>query len=351
MPRSRSAPRLRSTEPTGSGLTGGGIYLLHRGKDGFETAVDAREVRAGGRDARHVPRPTATRRRALDPERARGRHPGRARRWALGRRALRQAADLQQPQARNPHRERGLPAAGEAAERDPVKAGPVRGRARGRAQLAARGRGTAGRGDDPPAGARRTLEIIAASGAGPSTRASFAAAWSPAVRATAASGPQKTSPVPAPSSASRSTFRYPARPSSARRRRAPAAHDARRRLRHPRRLRLRVPTACARHLVIEALRRAYRDRAEYLGDPDFVKIPGEQLLSPITRRALRASMRLDRATPAERAAAGVRRASEGPSRPRLLGARPEGNRVAATITVNFVLRRGLCRAGHGLSPQ
>src|SRR5258706_11690476 len=30
-------------EPTGSGLTGGGIYLLHRESDGFETAIDARE--------------------------------------------------------------------------------------------------------------------------------------------------------------------------------------------------------------------------------------------------------------------------------------------------------------------
>ena len=34
---------LAVVEPTGSGLTGGGIYLLHRESDGFETAIDARE--------------------------------------------------------------------------------------------------------------------------------------------------------------------------------------------------------------------------------------------------------------------------------------------------------------------
>ena len=33
------------------------------------------------------------------------------------------------------------------------------------------------------------------------------------------------------------------------------------------------------HLVVEAMRRAYRDRADFLGDPDFVDIPVETLLS------------------------------------------------------------------------
>ena len=37
------AAALAVVEPTGSGFTGGGFFLLHRGSDGFETAVDARE--------------------------------------------------------------------------------------------------------------------------------------------------------------------------------------------------------------------------------------------------------------------------------------------------------------------
>ena len=43
-----------------------------------------------------------------------------------------------------------------------------------------------------------------------------------------------------------------------------------------------VDSATRKHLVIEAMRRAYRDRAMYLGDPDFVKMPLAQLLSSRT---------------------------------------------------------------------
>jgi gamma-glutamyltranspeptidase/glutathione hydrolase len=35
------------------------------------------------------------------------------------------------------------------------------------------------------------------------------------------------------------------------------------------------------HLLIEAMRRAFADRAEYLGDPDFVSVPVAQLLDPV----------------------------------------------------------------------
>ena len=51
------------------------------------------------------------------------------------------------------------------------------------------------------------------------------------------------------------------------------------------------------HLVVEAMRRAYRDRAIYLGDPDFVDIPVEMLTSQYYADGLRASIRPDRATP------------------------------------------------------
>jgi len=38
------------------------------------------------------------------------------------------------------------------------------------------------------------------------------------------------------------------------------------------------------HLMVEAERRAYADRAEYLGDPDFVKVPTAQLTDPAYAR-------------------------------------------------------------------
>ena len=62
---------LAVTEPTGSGLTGGGIYLLHRGKDNFETAIDAREYAPAAAtrdmflDAQGNPQPGLSRNSAL----------------------------------------------------------------------------------------------------------------------------------------------------------------------------------------------------------------------------------------------------------------------------------------------
>ena len=53
------------------------------------------------------------------------------------------------------------------------------------------------------------------------------------------------------------------------------------------------------HLVVEAMRRAYRDRAEYLGDPDFVKMPVAELTSPLYAAGLRASIHPDKATPSD----------------------------------------------------
>jgi gamma-glutamyltranspeptidase/glutathione hydrolase len=51
------------------------------------------------------------------------------------------------------------------------------------------------------------------------------------------------------------------------------------------------------HLIVEAMRRAFRDRALYLGDPDFVSVPVERLTHPFYAAGQRASIRLDRATP------------------------------------------------------
>ena len=44
------------------------------------------------------------------------------------------------------------------------------------------------------------------------------------------------------------------------------------------------------HVIIEAFRRAYKDRADYLGDPDFVSMPVQQMLSPAYAAAWRKSI-------------------------------------------------------------
>jgi gamma-glutamyltranspeptidase / glutathione hydrolase len=55
-------------------------------------------------------------------------------------------------------------------------------------------------------------------------------------------------------------------------------------------------SAEAKHLEIEAMRRAYLDRARFLGDPDFVQIPLATLLSKDHARALAASITPDKAS-------------------------------------------------------
>ena len=52
----------------------------------------------------------------------------------------------------------------------------------------------------------------------------------------------------------------------------------------------------AKHLQIEAMRRAFLDRARYLGDPDFSDIPVENLISKAHAREVAASISRDKAT-------------------------------------------------------
>lgn len=92
-----------------------------------------------------------------------------------------------------------------------------------------------------------------------------------------------------------------------------------------------------KHLVAEALRRAYRDRAAYLGDPDFVDMPLARLTSPAYAAGLRAGIRRDRATASDELApigAGSA-ASGGRDTTHFSVIDSDGNRVAATLSINF----------------
>ena len=66
------------------------------------------------------------------------------------------------------------------------------------------------------------------------------------------------------------------------------------------------------HLLIEAMRRAYRDRAAYLGDPDFVKIP-DKLLAKDYANELAKSIHPGKATPSTDLAGDIKIATEGGS--------------------------------------
>jgi gamma-glutamyltranspeptidase/glutathione hydrolase len=100
--------------------------------------------------------------------------------------------------------------------------------------------------------------------------------------------------------------------------------------------------------VIEAMRRAYRDRAIWLGDPDFVAVPLARLLSPDYAAGLAASLRADRATASSELAGPGSVAPAGPQTTSFSVLDREGNRVAATITLNFGFGSGRMIAGTGL---
>ena len=101
------------------------------------------------------------------------------------------------------------------------------------------------------------------------------------------------------------------------------------------------------HLTIEAMRRAYRDRAQYLGDPDFVTIPVRRLVSPLYAAGLAASIRLDRATPSASLPGAVQQ-QDGADTTHFSILDGEGNRVAATLSINYPFGSGFVAPGTGV---
>ena len=101
------------------------------------------------------------------------------------------------------------------------------------------------------------------------------------------------------------------------------------------------------HLVVEAMRRAYRDRAQYLGDPDFVKMPLDQLTSPYYAAGLRASIHPEKATPSDMLP-GYLESKESVHTTHFSIIDDNGNMVSATQTVNFVFGSCLVVPGTGI---
>jgi gamma-glutamyltranspeptidase/glutathione hydrolase len=94
-----------------------------------------------------------------------------------------------------------------------------------------------------------------------------------------------------------------------------------------------------KHLLVEAMRRAYRDRAEFLGDPDFVTVPIQWLTSSAHAAALRKSIRLHAATPSADLPAATM-AESGRHTTHFSIQDREGNRVAATLSINYPFGSG-----------
>ncbi|HEX5353203.1 MAG TPA: gamma-glutamyltransferase [Rhodanobacteraceae bacterium] len=89
------------------------------------------------------------------------------------------------------------------------------------------------------------------------------------------------------------------------------------------------------HYFAEAERRAFATRNTYLGDPDFVHIPMQKLLSASYAARLRSTIQPDKATPSSRIKSFLP-ASEGNNTTHYSVMDKDGNAVAVTYTVNFL---------------
>ena len=86
--------------------------------------------------------------------------------------------------------------------------------------------------------------------------------------------------------------------------------------------------------ITEAERRAYADRSHYLGDPDFVEIPIEQLLSPAYLTQRMASFSTEKATLSEYISYGDFTGIESDETTHYSIVDPMGNAVSVTTTIN-----------------
>ena len=345
---------LAVVEPNGSGLGGGGFYLLHRAGDGRQLLVDAREVAPAAAtrdmflDAGGQPVEGLSTRHAL----AAG-IPGEPAGWA----------HLAQHYGRLPLAASLAPAIRLARDGFVISESMQRDLARVLADEGLTDRPDPGfariylvRGQAPPAGHRlrqpelaRSLEVLARGGADAFYRGPFAHRLARAVRSLGGIWSRddlagyrvvEREPVVASYRGLRVVSAPP--PSSAGVWLASvlnvlAGYDLE-----------SLDGATRRHVVLEAMRRAHRDRAQYLGDPAFTDVPVRLLTSPDYAAGLRASIRLDKATPSDLLPGYVESDGRGRHTTHFSVLDAEGNRVAATITLNGWFGSGLVVPGTGI---
>ena len=102
------------------------------------------------------------------------------------------------------------------------------------------------------------------------------------------------------------------------------------------------------HLMAEAMQLAYADRAEYLGDSDFIDVPASGLASQAYADKLRTLINPDKATPASTIKANNPLPYESDQTTHFSVVDKEGNAIANTYTLNFSYGTGLVAEGTGI---
>ncbi|HEX8096617.1 MAG TPA: gamma-glutamyltransferase [Pyrinomonadaceae bacterium] len=102
------------------------------------------------------------------------------------------------------------------------------------------------------------------------------------------------------------------------------------------------------HVLTEAMRRAYADRAEYMGDADFVKVPVAGLVDKDYAARLRSTISTERASSSKDVRAGQPADYESTETTHFTVVDGEGNAVSNTYTINELYGSGVTVKGAGV---
>jgi gamma-glutamyltranspeptidase/glutathione hydrolase len=106
-------------------------------------------------------------------------------------------------------------------------------------------------------------------------------------------------------------------------------------------------SAASIHFVAEAMRRFYADRSEYFGDPDFYKVPINNLLDPAYIASRRRGIDPQHATPSDKIRPGKLTGHESSETTHFNIVDDAGNAVAVTYTLNGGFGSGVTVPGLG----
>jgi len=101
------------------------------------------------------------------------------------------------------------------------------------------------------------------------------------------------------------------------------------------------------HLLAEVMRRAYLDRAEFLGDPDFISVPQTELLSEQRAQQWASSISMAQATPSL-SLQGPKNIEQGFHTTHFSVLDKDGNKVSATLSINLPFGSAFTAEGTGI---
>ncbi|WP_346354035.1 gamma-glutamyltransferase [Azotosporobacter soli] len=106
-------------------------------------------------------------------------------------------------------------------------------------------------------------------------------------------------------------------------------------------------SSAAVNVIAEAMRRAYADRSEFMGDPDFVNVPVKGLTSKGYAAEIRAKIEQGKATPSSEVRPGNPQIHEGTNTTHYSVVDKQGNAVSVTYTINDYYGSAAAIAGAG----